>query len=145
MTNAILVLDDAATARMYHRSILEQGNFSVAEAANGYEALEVTLQRQFDLMLVDVNMPRMDGYTFVESVRRAGLRRDAAGQPATVRFYFDANVLGLAKAAVRLRSHSTYPGDPAGVVHKASARHVRSPARQSWNATGFPRSHGRAG
>jgi two-component system chemotaxis response regulator CheY len=76
MTNAILVVDDAATVRMYHRSILEQGNFSVAEAANGYEALEVTLQRRFDLMLVDVNMPRMDGYTFVESVREAGLNRE---------------------------------------------------------------------
>jgi two-component system, chemotaxis family, chemotaxis protein CheY len=76
MTNAILVVDDAATVRMYHRSILEKGDFSVAEAANGYEALEVTLQRRFDLMLVDVNMPRMDGYTFVESVREAGLNRE---------------------------------------------------------------------
>ncbi len=76
MTNAILVVDDAATVRMYHRAILEQGNFCVAEAANGYEALEVTLERRFALMLVDVNMPRMDGYTFVESVREAGLNRE---------------------------------------------------------------------
>jgi len=76
MNHWILVVDDAATVRMYHRSILEKGNFSVAEAANGYEALEVTLERRFDLMLVDVNMPRMDGYTFVESVRAAGLNRE---------------------------------------------------------------------
>ena len=41
-----------------------------------------------------------------------------AAKPATVRFYFDADVLGLAKAVVRLRSDSTYPGDPGGVVHK---------------------------
>jgi hypothetical protein len=39
-------------------------------------------------------------------------------KPATVRFYFDADVLGLAKAVVRLRSDSTYPGDRGGVVHK---------------------------
>jgi PIN like domain len=39
-------------------------------------------------------------------------------KPATVRFYFDADVLGLAKAVVRLRSDSTYPRDPGGVVHK---------------------------
>ena len=39
-------------------------------------------------------------------------------KPATVRFYFDADVLGLAKAVVGLRSDSTYPGDPGGVVHK---------------------------
>ena len=76
MKNAILVVDDAATVRMYHRSILEKGNFSVAEAANGYEALEVALERRFDLMFVDVNMPRMDGYTFVKSVREDGLNRE---------------------------------------------------------------------
>ncbi|MGO9898207.1 MAG: response regulator [Solirubrobacteraceae bacterium] len=76
MNNSILVVDDAATVRMYHRAILEKGNFDVAEAANGYEALEVTLERRFDLMLVDVNMPRMDGYTFVKSVREAGLNRE---------------------------------------------------------------------
>jgi PIN like domain len=39
-------------------------------------------------------------------------------RPATVRFYFDADVLGLAKALVALRSDMTYPGDPGGVVHK---------------------------
>lgn len=68
MNNAVLVVDDAATVRMYHRSILEEGHFSVAEAANGYEALEVTLERQFDLMLVDVNMP-LNGRLHVRGVR----------------------------------------------------------------------------
>lgn len=41
-----------------------------------------------------------------------------SARPATVRFYFDADVLGLAKIVVTLRSDSTYPGDPGGVVHK---------------------------
>jgi hypothetical protein len=39
-------------------------------------------------------------------------------KPATVRFYFDADVLGLAKALVNLRPDITYPGDPGGVVHR---------------------------
>ena len=39
-------------------------------------------------------------------------------RPATVRFYFDADVLGLAKVIVALRSDVTYPGDPGGVVHR---------------------------
>jgi hypothetical protein len=39
-------------------------------------------------------------------------------KPATVRFYFDADVLGLAKNVVELRSDVTYPGDPGGVVHR---------------------------
>jgi hypothetical protein len=39
-------------------------------------------------------------------------------RPATVRFYFDADVVGLAKVMVSLRSDVTYPGDPGGVVHR---------------------------
>lgn len=38
--------------------------------------------------------------------------------PATVRFYVDADVLGLAKLIVQVRSDITYPGDPGGVVHR---------------------------
>jgi hypothetical protein len=41
-----------------------------------------------------------------------------AAKPAIVRFYFDADVLGLAKALAALRPDITYPGDPGGIVHK---------------------------
>jgi len=41
-------------------------------------------------------------------------------KPATVRFYFDADVLGLAKVLARLRADITHPGDPGAVVHKRS-------------------------
>jgi hypothetical protein len=44
------------------------------------------------------------------------VRRPA--KPATVRFYFDADFLGLAKVVVRRRNEVTYPGDPGGIVHK---------------------------
>jgi two-component system chemotaxis response regulator CheY len=70
MTARILVVDDAATVRLYHRSILSDAGFSVSEAANGYEALECALLDSYDLFLVDVNMPRMDGYALVEALRR---------------------------------------------------------------------------
>lgn len=65
----ILVVDDAATVRMYHRSILEGAGFEVAEAINGIEALEKALQTPFDLYLVDVNMPKQDGYGFLRELR----------------------------------------------------------------------------
>lgn len=39
-------------------------------------------------------------------------------RPAVVRFYFDADLLGLAKVLTALRPDMTYPGDPGGVVHK---------------------------
>lgn len=41
-----------------------------------------------------------------------------AVKPATVRFYFDADVLGLAKIVASLRPDVTYPGDPGGMVHR---------------------------
>ena len=67
----ILIVDDAATVRMYHRSILEEAGYAVTEAVNGLEALEKTASAQFGLYLVDVNMPQMDGYGFLRALRAA--------------------------------------------------------------------------
>lgn len=66
----ILVIDDAATVRLYHRNILETAGYSVSEAINGIEALEKALVKSFDLYIVDVNMPKLDGYGFLKEFRR---------------------------------------------------------------------------
>jgi len=66
----ILIVDDAATVRMYHRAILESAGFVVEEALNGVEAMEKILQNHFDLYLVDVNMPKLDGYGFLRQLRQ---------------------------------------------------------------------------
>ncbi|MBF7073189.1 response regulator [Glaciecola sp. MH2013] len=68
----VLVVDDAVTVRMYHREIMEQLGYEVSEAENGIEGLEKSAFSQFDLMIVDVNMPKMDGYRFVTSIREDG-------------------------------------------------------------------------
>jgi two-component system chemotaxis response regulator CheY len=65
----ILVIDDAATVRMYHRNILQQAGYAVDEAINGVEALEKALLTPFDLYIVDVNMPKLDGYGFLRELR----------------------------------------------------------------------------
>ncbi|MDO8652210.1 MAG: response regulator [Undibacterium sp.] len=65
----ILIVDDAATVRMYHRSILESAGYVVDEAVNGIEALEKALSTSYDLYLVDVNMPILDGYSFIRELR----------------------------------------------------------------------------
>ena len=65
----ILIIDDAATVRMYHRNILEAAGYAVEEAVNGVEALEKSLQKPFDLYLVDINMPKLDGYGFLRELR----------------------------------------------------------------------------
>ncbi|MCI4412205.1 MAG: response regulator [Thiotrichales bacterium] len=65
----VMIVDDAATVRMYHGDILRQAGYEVVEAFNGVEALEKVLASPVDLMLVDINMPLMDGYSFLREVR----------------------------------------------------------------------------
>jgi two-component system chemotaxis response regulator CheY len=74
----ILVIDDAATVRMYHRHILEEAGYHVDEAINGIEALEKALVQNYDLFLVDINMPKLDGYGFLRQLRS----QDIAQAPA---------------------------------------------------------------
>lgn len=65
----VLVVDDAPTVRLYHTRVLSDAGFAVDEAANGLEAVEAALSTPFDLFVVDVNMPKMNGYACVESLR----------------------------------------------------------------------------
>ncbi len=78
ITKHILVVDDAATVRMYHRQILQQAGFAVEEAINGVEALEKALVSPFDLYLVDINMPKLDGYDFLKELRSRDIRQSPA-------------------------------------------------------------------
>jgi len=65
----ILVVDDSLTVRMYHRQILENEGYEVEEAENGMEALEKAQLNKYDLFIVDINMPVLDGYSFVRRLR----------------------------------------------------------------------------
>ena len=68
----ILVIDDASLVRLYYRGALERAGFEVAEALNGIEALEQLLNAPADLLIVDVNMPQMDGLSFLKALRAKG-------------------------------------------------------------------------
>ncbi|MDQ0349096.1 response regulator [Ancylobacter vacuolatus] len=78
----ILVVDDAGLVRLYYRQALEAVGFAVEEALNGVEALEKLLRAPADLVIVDVNMPLMDGITFLRALRRQPL--PLAALPALV-------------------------------------------------------------
>ena len=69
----VLVIDDASLVRRYYRDALEHAGFQVEEALNGLEALEKLMTTPVDMMIVDVNMPQMDGFTFLQAVRRQDL------------------------------------------------------------------------
>ncbi len=66
----VLIVDDAATVRKYERQLIEEMGVETEEAINGIEALEKILEKRFDLLLVDINMPKMNGYELVKEMRR---------------------------------------------------------------------------
>ena len=78
----ILVVDDSALVRLYYRDTLQKAGFEVEQAINGIEAMEKVLAQPFDLVIVDVNMPRMDGFSFLRMLRRSAA--DVATLPALV-------------------------------------------------------------
>ena len=65
----VLVIDDSLTTRMLEQSILESAGFLVDTATSAEEGLEKARRGHYQLFLVDVEMPGMDGFTFVETTR----------------------------------------------------------------------------
>ena len=66
----VLIIDDANLVRLYYRDALERVGYAVDEAINGLEALEKLMIAPADLLIVDINMPKMDGLTFLRTLRR---------------------------------------------------------------------------
>ncbi len=71
----ILIVDDSEVMRRIHKNTLKEQNIpeeSMLEAADGVEALKIALAEQVDLFLVDWNMPKLDGLSFVKKLRGMG-------------------------------------------------------------------------
>ena len=67
----VLVADDNAINRMVTERMLQRGGHTVALAENGLQAMEMVLAGRFDLVLMDVQMPEMDGLAATVAIRRA--------------------------------------------------------------------------
>ena len=67
---SILIVDDSSTIRQQTRALLEGHGFRIVEATNGAEGLEEVKKALFDLILVDVNMPVMNGLEMITHVRK---------------------------------------------------------------------------
>ncbi|XQA70668.1 Hpt domain-containing protein [Xanthomonas sacchari] len=65
----VMVVDDSLTMRKVTGRVLERHNFDVVSARDGVEALERLEERVPDLMLLDIEMPRMDGYELATAMR----------------------------------------------------------------------------
>lgn len=139
MSKHILVVDDAATVRMYHRKMLGDAGWSIDEAVNGVEALEKVANQPkdqpFDLYVVDVNMPKMDGYTFVRELRRQAqvqqtpvlmVSTEAQAHDASAAQDAGANcyLVKPAKPAELVLTAALLLGDAPAAVHAAQA-HIK--------------------
>jgi two-component system OmpR family response regulator len=82
----LLVVDDESHIRELVRLYLEDEGFEVILKENGEEAYEFVLQHQLDMVILDIMMPRMDGYELCRKLRELGdtpiLMITAKGEPA---------------------------------------------------------------
>jgi two-component system chemotaxis response regulator CheY len=69
MRKTILTVDDSRTMRDMLRLALVDAGFTVVQAEDGVHGLEVLEGETPDVIITDINMPRMDGYGFIEGVR----------------------------------------------------------------------------
>ena len=67
----ILVVDDDATIRSLVRNVLERAGYEVTTARNGCEAVAILAASDYDVVLLDVMMPKLDGLGVVEELRKS--------------------------------------------------------------------------
>ena len=65
----ILVADDDKNTRLYLQAVLEAAGYTVSTACDGEDALDVLEHEQIDLVVLDIMMPRMNGYEFTKTLR----------------------------------------------------------------------------
>src|SRR5215203_3624053 len=69
MTRCILVVEDQEDNRQILRDLLDSANFEMIEAENGEEALAAVAKRRPDLILMDIQLPILDGYEVTRRIR----------------------------------------------------------------------------
>jgi two-component system chemotaxis response regulator CheY len=69
MPRTALIVDDSVTIRQMVAYTLKQAGFAVVEAVDGQDGLERLESGRVDLIVTDLNMPRMDGIGFIRGVR----------------------------------------------------------------------------
>jgi two-component system, chemotaxis family, chemotaxis protein CheY len=69
VSKTVLVVDDSVSMRQMVAYTLQQAGFSVLQGGDGQEGLDKLQGQRVELIITDVNMPTMDGITFVKNVR----------------------------------------------------------------------------
>jgi two-component system chemotaxis response regulator CheY len=72
LTTRVLIVDDSSAMRAFVRATLEeQGEVEVTEARTGFEALKILPREQFELVIVDINMPDINGLELISVMRKS--------------------------------------------------------------------------
>jgi two-component system chemotaxis sensor kinase CheA len=95
----LLVVDDSVTTRTLEQSILEAAGYDVTVAADGVVAWGLLQERSFDLVVSDVDMPRMDGFELTEAIRGARALAELPVILVTARATEDDKARGLTAGA----------------------------------------------
>jgi len=66
---SILIVDDSSVSRQEIYASFKKAGFSVSNTSNGKDALDIANEKQYDLVITDLNMPIMDGLTLVRNLR----------------------------------------------------------------------------
>ncbi len=77
-TRCVMVVDDSVTVRKVTSRLLERQGMDVVVAKDGVEAVSMLQERRPDVMLLDIEMPRMDGFEVLRQVRRDEQLKDLA-------------------------------------------------------------------
>ena len=114
----VLVTDDEPITRMLMKLLLEREKFEVLEATNGREAVETATRERPDLLLIDLNMPEMDGY---EAIAR--LRRDFSLATLPIVVITSEEGPGVERRVLQLGAddYIVKPFDPAVLVSRVNA------------------------
>jgi type II secretory ATPase GspE/PulE/Tfp pilus assembly ATPase PilB-like protein/ActR/RegA family two-component response regulator len=114
----ILAADDEPMTRALVRSVLRTAGFDLLEAATGQQAIEIARRHSPDLLLIDLNMPEMDGY---ETIRRLRTDPEYAGLPILVLTAEDG--AGVERRVLELGAddYIVKPFDPGVLVSRVNA------------------------
>jgi CheY-like chemotaxis protein len=105
----VLIVDDNATNRMVAEALCEMFDCTSEQAVDGVEALEAVKARRFDLILMDIKMPRMDGVAATKAIRALGgpasktpiIALTANADPEDVRGYVEAGMNDVVEKPIK--------------------------------------------
>ena len=106
--STVMVVDDFVDTRLMIRQFLELGGCRVVEAGNGREAIEVADRERPDLILMDLNMPVLDGFTATLRIRES---ESVRGVPIVALTAYDTAEFRAAARAVGCDEYISKPVD----------------------------------